>query len=619
MDSPLLQRLRRIRQLGVVHWVYPTAGHSRLEHTLGVVHQVQRVADALNHTVDGDQAKGVPKEWTNILRLSALLHDIGHGLMSHVVENALRFHVPTEALLGEIADDFERIYEGAVFESVKLSEAAAFYMIGSQAFKELFGELRGKFSYHLPVASTEEAVELIRRAVLGQKICEKRILLHEIINGPYDADKLDYMRRDAKMCGLPIVTDIERLIRKLQIVDVPEGKLPERLAKLVQGGSGQTYHVTAIAPSGAQVLDEMMLGRALLSDKVYRHQKVRAIELMVTKMFSLLVGLLVEESEIASLILALEDHLFVDFEWDAISRVLGSERAGSDSQVSLLKNLAERIKHRRPFVRAYSFAQNMWDNQSELEQRERVGVSLLQDHVKRPERCRDLDRKLAGIIRQMQALVPLEFPSIGELSPEDYEHFIGFDPSCPPETSQFTRAFIHQGMQVLQRFERASGESAAWANAYMLTRDLGYVFAAEELRFAAYLAAEVLCFREYQVRTAPNAMAWSKLDDKRIDGLRRSLTEAGFYAEDILPLRFKPKALTNAAAKRAIQQIVNNLKDYNGLTTHEGKAAPVRVTSDRVEEFLLQFRDEDIETMFRVLSQIKILGRSEVHLGTVNY
>jgi hypothetical protein len=42
LDSPLVQRLRRVRQLGVVHWVYPGAGHSRLEHSLGAVHQVQR-------------------------------------------------------------------------------------------------------------------------------------------------------------------------------------------------------------------------------------------------------------------------------------------------------------------------------------------------------------------------------------------------------------------------------------------------------------------------------------------------------------------------------------------------------------------------------------------------
>src|SRR5262249_14295906 len=48
LDSPLMQRLRRVRQLGVVHWVSPGAGHSRLEHSLGAVHQVQRLCEAIN-------------------------------------------------------------------------------------------------------------------------------------------------------------------------------------------------------------------------------------------------------------------------------------------------------------------------------------------------------------------------------------------------------------------------------------------------------------------------------------------------------------------------------------------------------------------------------------------
>jgi HD superfamily phosphohydrolase len=84
LDSPLMQRLRRVRQLGVVHWVYPGAGHSRLEHSLGAVHQVQRLIESLNR--HAGEALGA--DWVNLLRLAALVHDIGHGLMSHVIENA---------------------------------------------------------------------------------------------------------------------------------------------------------------------------------------------------------------------------------------------------------------------------------------------------------------------------------------------------------------------------------------------------------------------------------------------------------------------------------------------------------------------------------------------------
>src|SRR5271165_5072809 len=99
LDSPLMQRLRRIRQLGVAHWVYPCAGHSRLEHSIGAVHQVQKLIDSLNRGTDKSEGQQLPLEWRHLLRLAALCHDIGHGLMSHVTENALKASGVTDGLL----------------------------------------------------------------------------------------------------------------------------------------------------------------------------------------------------------------------------------------------------------------------------------------------------------------------------------------------------------------------------------------------------------------------------------------------------------------------------------------------------------------------------------------
>ena len=94
LDSPLLQRLRRIRQLGIVHYVYPAATHSRLEHSLGVVHQVQNLVTSLNqHGLvekrGTDTEPVLSKDYERILRLAALVHDVGHGALSHVSEYAL--------------------------------------------------------------------------------------------------------------------------------------------------------------------------------------------------------------------------------------------------------------------------------------------------------------------------------------------------------------------------------------------------------------------------------------------------------------------------------------------------------------------------------------------------
>jgi hypothetical protein len=98
LDSPLLQRLRGVRQLGMAHLVYPGAGHDRLEHVRGVVEAAARMMSALERNAQhrrdfGDVIdKHVPLPSTKdkvIIRLAALLHDIGHGPFSHATEPLL--------------------------------------------------------------------------------------------------------------------------------------------------------------------------------------------------------------------------------------------------------------------------------------------------------------------------------------------------------------------------------------------------------------------------------------------------------------------------------------------------------------------------------------------------
>ena len=92
VDTPIFQRLRRIKQLALAHLVYPGAVHTRLEHTLGVVHVAGQMAERL----------GVHAEATRIIRLAALLHDIGHGPFSH----------PSEDVLAKLASEEGRQQKG---------------------------------------------------------------------------------------------------------------------------------------------------------------------------------------------------------------------------------------------------------------------------------------------------------------------------------------------------------------------------------------------------------------------------------------------------------------------------------------------------------------------------
>jgi len=91
LDSPLLQRLRQLRQLGVAHWVYPGADHSRFEHSLGVLHQAQQLVFAINRAgINKYNQVVISEDDEQLIRISALMHDIGHPVLSHVSEYALR-------------------------------------------------------------------------------------------------------------------------------------------------------------------------------------------------------------------------------------------------------------------------------------------------------------------------------------------------------------------------------------------------------------------------------------------------------------------------------------------------------------------------------------------------
>ena len=79
LDMPQFQRLRRIKQLGLINLIYPGANHTRFEHSIGTMNLGSKLANELE----------LSKDEIELVRISALLHDIGHGPFSHVSEGVL--------------------------------------------------------------------------------------------------------------------------------------------------------------------------------------------------------------------------------------------------------------------------------------------------------------------------------------------------------------------------------------------------------------------------------------------------------------------------------------------------------------------------------------------------
>ncbi|SEP79836.1 HD domain-containing protein [Natrinema salaciae] len=166
LDTPALQRLRNIRQLGTVSLVYPSANHTRFEHSLGVYHLACEGLEHLN--VEGRQAERV--------HAAALLHDVGHGPFSHNIESLThrrtgRYHDEVHGLLAEGS-------VGDVLRDHDLEPAAVADLVAGE----------GRFG--------------------------------QLVSGELDVDRMDYLVRDAHHTGVPYGTiDHGRLVRELTFAD----------------------------------------------------------------------------------------------------------------------------------------------------------------------------------------------------------------------------------------------------------------------------------------------------------------------------------------------------------------------------------------------------------------
>lgn len=128
LDSPLLQRLRNINQVGLAILTYPSARHSRFEHTLGVMSVVTKMVDNINHTQQtGDDSEStlVTRPDLYKLRLAALLHDVGHCFFSHLSESVYGNTV----VFRDLMDSFE------IFEDAKPHEVFAYIIVNCKYFK----------------------------------------------------------------------------------------------------------------------------------------------------------------------------------------------------------------------------------------------------------------------------------------------------------------------------------------------------------------------------------------------------------------------------------------------------------------------------------------------------
>jgi HD superfamily phosphohydrolase len=284
IDSPWVQRLRYILQLQSAHWVYPGAEHSRFQHSLGTMHLagrfVSRLYASLRQTVPDVPSCHFLEEF---IRITALLHDIGHGPFCHFFDHHFlhKFHL-THELLGQ---HIIRDHLASIIKGIRRSPSGPFAS-GEYLDPDHIAFLILK-DPHKPTKGLPPWV----------------IALQPLLGGIYTPDNCDYVLRDSYMCGVAVgPVDIERLLHYTFF----------------------SSHGLTIHQSGLPALQMFLHARLYLYSNVYYHRTTRAIDIHLQEIFQPTMEILCPENPLQSL----DKYLHLT-DWHVIETVRGWKNARS--------------------------------------------------------------------------------------------------------------------------------------------------------------------------------------------------------------------------------------------------------------------------------------------------
>ena len=290
IDTPEFQRLRRIKQLGLGLYTYQGAEHSRFTHSLGAFHLMTRVLDRLSERYD------IKKEDRVAVRAAALLHDVGHGSFSHVMEKVLNFH-----------------HERWTVEVILSSDTEV-------------GELLAAYSENLPGRIAAIIEGTFQPAALRQ-----------LVSSQLDVDRMDYLLRDSLMTGAKYgIYDLEWIISALAI----------------DQDSDRIY----VAARGLFAVEEYLQARYYMFRQVYFHRTLRSAEAVLRSILRRALQLLESGQEVwyakdtafekilRRQTLTITEHLQVD-DSDVLFHIKQWQRSAD----TILSDLSRRFIGRRLF------------------------------------------------------------------------------------------------------------------------------------------------------------------------------------------------------------------------------------------------------------------------------
>lgn len=237
IDTPEFQRLRRIRQLGVSFVTYHGAEHSRFAHSLGVFSFAQKIIGSLRARYQSEQdVLDCLDRYERQIKAAALLHDIGHGPFSHMIERAFKKHANHEKRT-------------------------------TQLIQEQGGRIRSILDAH------GIQPDLVADIISKTHPCRLAV---DIVSSQLDADRMDYLLRDSLFTGVEYGKyDADWILNAMCIGQDPT----------VSGNGSDVWRLCLDHGRGLHSAEQMIMARAHMTMQVYFHRVTRGFELLLLNLF----------------------------------------------------------------------------------------------------------------------------------------------------------------------------------------------------------------------------------------------------------------------------------------------------------------------------------------------
>jgi HD superfamily phosphohydrolase len=601
LESEVVQRLRRIRQLGLAYLVYPTLGYSRFEHTVGVLGRVEQILQRLKQVHSPEDPDSHDTEVLALierhsvsLRLAALFHDVGHCVYSHVSERSMSNleGAGTYPAVKYICEVFTEALQRK--KMVPIAEVLSLVTLSSPSIRDLLVKLpiqdKSEENIERWIAEAQSFIAGMPSDSRGETI-----FLAQILSSGFDADKLDYMTREAYFSNIPLGIDEVRLVDRLKVFHCTAGHLPRDIAYLkeILPRDG-TCKVLGFAKGGQFAFEEFCLARVSLHDKIYLHQKIRSAE-------GLLLACL--HSFAASNVALQEVHSWLQLEESDFERSdarPGLNASPDDLFAQTFKTAEElgfvAIRKRQLFHRAFAFG--VRNGLSDV-------VSADASVVEQPVTLKFFDwvRKNSDVLRNgISDELKRICVALNQTPPKDSISRIVID---VPNHRR-----VQQGQESVY-FERPNMLPLRWTLPldqivqYYENRSLAYIFAAREVCPFVALAAERVIYnweRAGLMYVQEEGVSPGLVKD--VSKWRSVLSASGYY-DDCPPLKPVSKYLQSFAAQERIDRCVNNLMRFRSWRGQ-------RITPAHVRAFAAQFEEKLHEAVLCLIEQLVMVEPSEI-------